>query len=230
MWESVELFGIVIAGSVIGIIVLAILFTIVIPATYITSEKESGTWLALLTTCYSDTQILGGKIIGILRRIIIVWLPFLLIYYLVAYVAEYPISIFFMLTLALLMAIGFVVASGLYFSSRFKHSTTAVICNLSLVAILWAAIPGILLMLEEFSYRTLRHMERIFHIDSGDLLELYWYLAPPGMIVNIMESDLSSRHLPLSFQTFLITYTILHALAIIFCLWRTKANLRKRIF
>ncbi|MEN8128376.1 MAG: hypothetical protein ABFR90_11335, partial [Planctomycetota bacterium] len=224
------LFSVIIAGSVISVIALAILFTIIIPATYITSEKESGTWLILLTTCYSDTQILGGKIVGILRRIVIVWSPFLLIYYLAAYFSDNPISMFLTLMLALSSAIGFIIASGLYFSSRFKHTTTAVICNLSLAAILWAGIPGILLMLEELSYATSGPLEYFFHY-ADDFLRLYWALIPPGMILNIMESNLSSRYygFGLSFSTLLIIYTIIHLFAILFCLWRTKANLRKRI-
>ena len=81
---DIFLFTMVMVFSVVGLLSLAVLFTIIIPATYITSEKESGTWLILLTTCYSDLQILGGKIIGIFRRILFVWLPFLIIYYAVA--------------------------------------------------------------------------------------------------------------------------------------------------
>jgi len=226
---EVFLFSAVIACSVIGVIALAILFTIIIPATYITSEKESGTWLILLTTCYSDIQILGGKIIGILRRILIVWSPVLLIYYVAAYVADYPTSIFFKLMLALVTAIGFVIASGLYFSSRFKHSTTAVICNLALAAVLWLGIPGLLIMIEEFVYMPSGPFAFIYHY-ADDFIRIYWPLTPPGMIGAILDEQYDSYlYRPWSFSTFLITYTISHLLAILFFLWRTKANLRKRI-
>ena len=49
------------------------LFTIVIPATTITSEKEAGSWQLLLTTTQSDWQIIWAKFIGVIRRCLPVW-------------------------------------------------------------------------------------------------------------------------------------------------------------
>ena len=53
---------------------LGMLFTIVLPATSITSEKETRSWPLLLATTIDDRQILFGKFIGILRRCLPVWI------------------------------------------------------------------------------------------------------------------------------------------------------------
>lgn len=126
---------------VVIFIALGILFTIVFPATCITSEKESRSWPLLLATTQSDWQILFGKFAGILRRCLPIWLLLfghLVVFSLVQHI--HPLAIFQM---GVLVAgiVAFLSGSGLYFSARFKHSTTAVIMNFTIAAVIWALLP-----------------------------------------------------------------------------------------
>ena len=153
------------------------------------------------------------------------------VYYAVAYFADNPVSTFLRLTFALLLAIFFVIASGLYFSSRFKHTTTAVICNLSLAGILWLGIPGVLLTFDEaLPYQARNRVEQALHVDFNDALEGYWAVTPPGMVIAVLDDTFDSHsYYRWDFSKLIIVYTIVHVSAILFCLWRTKANLHKRI-
>ena len=222
------LFRLVVSGSVLGLLALSVLFTIIIPATSITAEKEAGTWLVLLTTCYSDYGILGGKLVGIARRIVVVWSPFLFIGALAAYVSDGRFAIYCWLIAAVAVAAGFVAASGLYFSSRFARSNTAVICNLALAAVLWVAIPFVLFALHEIF--------RDFHSYMMDMLNvrfdrLYWMVTVPGAIGTILER--AHRYRPGVTDVQLLkasaAFFITHFIAIAFFLWRAKASLRRRI-
>jgi hypothetical protein len=64
---------------------LGALSVTVLPATCITSEKETRAWPLLLTTGVSDWEILFGKFVGILRRSLPVWI--ILLVYLMPYCA-----------------------------------------------------------------------------------------------------------------------------------------------
>jgi ABC-type transport system involved in multi-copper enzyme maturation permease subunit len=120
---------------------LGILITMVVPATCITSEKESQTWSLLLTTTVGDWEILGGKFLGALRRCAPAWL-LLFAHVIVFAIGQivHPIAIIQFGLLAAWVAI-FLTGTGLYFSTRFKHTTTAVIANMGLAAGLWAVFP-----------------------------------------------------------------------------------------
>jgi ABC-type transport system involved in multi-copper enzyme maturation permease subunit len=123
---------------------LGILVTAILPATCITSEKESQTWSLLLTTPVSDWEIICGKFLGVVRRCLPAWL------FLFGHVALFtlaglihPVGI---IQLAILAAwiVFFLSSTGLYFSTRFRHTTTAVIANVALAAGLWAVFPLLL--------------------------------------------------------------------------------------
>ncbi len=123
-----------------------ILTTAVLSATSITSEKEARTWPLLLGTTLSDWHIFLGKAGGIFRRCLPVWMLLfghLVVFSLVGYV--HPIAIPQMLIL-----VGWVVmfftASGLYFSARFRRTTSAVVMNLVLGLALWVILPGLMAM------------------------------------------------------------------------------------
>ena len=123
---------------------LGMLFTIVLPATSITSEKESRSWPLLLATTIDDRQILFGKFIGILRRCLPIWI-FLFAHVIIFSLAEFihPVAIIQMGILVAWIVV-FLSGSGLYFSSCFKRSTTAVIMNFALAATIWAIVPLLL--------------------------------------------------------------------------------------
>ena len=132
-------------GAHIGYVVvytgLGILFTMVLPATSITSEKESRSWPILLTTTVSNGQILWGKFLGAMRRCSAAWL--LLMLHVIVFVllgTLHPVVLFhFGIIVPCLLV--FLCGSGLYFSVRCKRTTTAVIANVSLAISLWALIP-----------------------------------------------------------------------------------------
>lgn len=123
---------------------IGMLFTTVLPATCITVERESRTWPLLLTTTTGDWEIIGGKLLGTLRRCLPAWL--LLFIHTIVFVLAgmiHPVSV---LQLGILVAwiMLFLSGTGLYFSTRFKHTTTAVIANMALAVGLWAILPLVL--------------------------------------------------------------------------------------
>ena len=120
---------------------LGIMFTIIYPATSITSEKESRSWPLLLTTTIDDRQILFGKFVGILRRCLPIWIflfGHVFIFSLAGYI--HPFAIIQMGILVIWIVV-FLSGTGLYFSSRFKRTTTAVIMNFALAAAIWGILP-----------------------------------------------------------------------------------------
>ncbi len=64
---------------------VGLLFTTVLPATCITTERESQTWTLLLTTTVGTWEILGSKLAGAVRRCVPAW--FLLLAHLIVFVA-----------------------------------------------------------------------------------------------------------------------------------------------
>ena len=128
---------------------LGMLFTIVIPATAVTSEKESRSWHLLLATTLTDWQILSGKFVGILRRCLPVWLLLLAHFTFCSFVGlVHPVAIIQM-TILVTWVVVFLSGTGLYFSSRFRHTTTAVILNFVLALALWALLPLFLALAEQ---------------------------------------------------------------------------------
>ena len=128
---------------------LGILFTIVLPATNITTEKESRSWPLLLTTTLDDWQILFGKFFGNIRRLLPVWLLLfghVIIFSLMGYI--HPVAIIQMGILVTWIVI-FLSCSGIYFSSRFKRTTTAVVMNFILAATIWALVPILLFVIAD---------------------------------------------------------------------------------
>lgn len=134
---------------VVVFLALGTLFAAVLPATCITSEKESRSWPILLTTPISDRAILWGKFLGAVRQCSIGWLP------LFAHVGLFtalgtirPIGIVQLAVVAAWLTV-FLCATGLYFTSRLARTTTAVIANVSLAAGLWTLLPLFLAIIEE---------------------------------------------------------------------------------
>jgi ABC-type Na+ efflux pump permease subunit len=110
-------------------------------ATCIAPEKQARTWPALLSTPVSDWHILLGKAGGTAFRCLPVWL-FLAGHVLLfaALGSLHPIIVPHVLLLAVGMA-AFLTGSGVYFSTRCRRATTAVLMNLGLAGLLWGLIP-----------------------------------------------------------------------------------------
>jgi hypothetical protein len=128
-----------IVGGITGL-----LFTTVLSATGVTSEKESRTWSLLLTTTVGDWELLLGKLLGAVRRSLPAWLPLfghVTLFTLAGLI--HPVAIL-QLGLAVGWMVLFLCGTGLYFSVRLRHTTTAVIANVALAVSLWMVVPFVL--------------------------------------------------------------------------------------
>jgi ABC-type transport system involved in multi-copper enzyme maturation permease subunit len=154
---------------------VGMLFTTVLPATCITSEKESRTWPLLLTTTVGDWEILWSKFLGAVRRCLPAWVLLFghgIVFAVLGYI--HPIAIA-QLGILVVWALFFLTATGLYFSARCKHTTTAVIANMAVAAGLWAVFPLFLTITLEIAKV------------GTDVLEVYMDMNPfvqAGIIMN----------------------------------------------
>ncbi len=154
---------------------LGMLFTIIYPATCITSEKESRSWPLLLTTTIDDGQIIFGKFIGILFRCLPIWfllLGHVLIFSMIGFI--HPIAVI-QISILIIWIVAFLSGTGLYFSTRFKHTTTAVIMNFALATVIWAIGPMFLGLLGVITR-------------EGDLVEAYMDTHPFVHAMVVMEA------------------------------------------
>ncbi|MBN1974475.1 MAG: ABC transporter permease subunit [Sedimentisphaerales bacterium] len=212
---------------------LGALFTIVISSVSITSEKESRSWPLLLTSTLTDSQIVIGKLYGILSRCLPVWL--LLIGHVLSFTVIgfiHPVAV----PLTILLVVWFVFlicSSGMYFSSIFKHTTTAVIMNFVFIVFIWGFIPLVFGIMGEFS-------------GDREVSNICFFVNPFIQILVIIFSTIITRiHLrngnmeyswpngwesaDVSLFAFCISFCIYMILAL-FLLWRAKKRLRSKIF
>ncbi len=124
---------------------MGLVANLVLPATTITTERETRCWPLLLATILDDWQILLGKAAGVIRRCLPMWLfiaAHTLLFILTRYI--HPIALLH-LTMIAVGASVFVTGSGLYFSSVLRRTTSAVVANLALAIGLWAVMPVVML-------------------------------------------------------------------------------------
>ncbi|MFC1792539.1 ABC transporter permease [Planctomycetota bacterium] len=215
---------------------VGMLFTIVLPATSITTEKESRSWPVLLATPLNDKDILLGKFIGALRRCFPAWL--LLFGHIIAFSLMgfiHPLAIIQTGILVTWIVI-FLSGSGLYFSSRFKHTTTAVSMNFGLVVVIWAILPllmGLIALINTPFTRSARelveayidtnpfvHMGNIMIATAGEepykIGRYYW----PGQgTLNAVESTV-----------LMLVCMVNYILIGVLFAWRAKCQFRRKIF
>ncbi|MBN2588517.1 MAG: ABC transporter permease subunit [Sedimentisphaerales bacterium] len=213
--------------------VLGTLITTVFSSTSITLEKESSSWLLLLTSTLSDRQIVYGKLCGVISRCLPVWsllVGHFILFYFLGFI--HPIAI--LLTVILLVwFIILISCSGLYFSSRFKHTTSAVVMNFVFILFIWALIPVVLGIFGEI-------------IGGHDAAEVCFFFNPFIQIIVIAISTITTQFRirngimqydwPSGYETlhttlivFGISFFAYIILALIF-LWRTKKRIRNKIF
>jgi len=233
--------------------VIGAICTAVLAATNITSEKESRSWELLLCTPLGDWHILLAKFVGALRRCLPIWLlpiGHILLFTLAGccHVALLPMYLLIVGGMAVPLAGG-----GLYFGSRFRRTTTAVMLNIALGLGLWAALPGGMALLANAMPRTAY---------QGDLSNTACYViekaagyvmnANPviqtGMVCQQLSGVHNAQH-HLSEVTFywwwvighrsagfdeslsyLILLASLNAVLAAFLAWRAKCQFRKRWF
>jgi ABC-type transport system involved in multi-copper enzyme maturation permease subunit len=122
-------------------VILGTLATAILSATVITSEKEARSWPILLCSPVTGWQIITAKAIGVFKRVLPVWLllPFhIILFSFFGYI--HPVCLIHLAILAGWVTF-FLTCSGIYFSSCFKRTTTAVIMNLALAVVIWAVVP-----------------------------------------------------------------------------------------
>lgn len=209
---------------------LGMLFTIILPATSITAEKESRSWPLLLATTLSDWQILCGKFIGAIRRCLPVWI--LLLGHIIVFTFAgfiHPIAILQMAILVTWVII-FFSCTGLYFSSRFKHTTTAVVMNFALAIVFWLLIPFLMVLILEITRM------------GDDLIEAYCNAIPFVQAVVVMEATVASwgpvdvyrwpqmRLDALEATLFMLAFMIGYIFLGFLFAWRAKCRFRRNIF
>ncbi len=130
---------------------VAAVATGILAATNVTSEKEANSWEILLATPLTGREILVGKVVGVLRRCLPIWLlpiAHVLLFVLIGYIRLEMVAFMLLITAAVVAVLG---GAGLYFGVRFRRTTTAVILNLGLGIALWGALPALLALAAEAS-------------------------------------------------------------------------------
>jgi len=126
-----------------GICLMALvgLSAAVISATGIAKEREAGTWPLLMATPLEDRQIVLGKAVATLRRVLPALL--LLAFHFGIFTALGYLHPVVLLHLALIAAglVALVTGSGLYFSTLVRRPTVAIVLNLGFSILVWAVIP-----------------------------------------------------------------------------------------
>ncbi len=210
---------------------LGLLSSIVLSATCITSEKESRSWPLLLATPLDDKSILIGKWVGILRRCLPAWIwlfGHVIIFSAAGFIHPVAILQFGLMVVGTLV---FLSGSGLYFGSRFKHTTTAVTMNFALVILLWAVIPILMGMMGSFFHgsRSLAeaymdtnpfvHAAAILEATVGHLDDYRWFKFRGGNSLDVVESTI-----------WIIVCTAGYMLLGGLFAWRAKCRFRRHIF
>lgn len=214
---------------------MGLVCTLVLAATMITSEKELRSWPLLLATTLEDREILLGKAAGVFRRCLPVWL-FMAVHVLLFILAGYihPIAIVHLL-LIILWIVVFLTGSGLYFSSLFRRTTTAVVANMALAIVLWFVVPVVLGSLIEMAdnpkpfllymrAHPLVQTSITMRGNGGDVnaetpMNQLQYIWPDRKQSRIGNTNLT-----------LINSVFLYGSAGILLGWRAKKRLRKNVF
>lgn len=211
---------------------LGILFTIVLPATNITTEKESRSWPLLLTTTLDDWDILFGKFLGNIRRLLPVWLLLfghVTIFSLMGYIHSVAVI---QVGILITWIVIFLSCTGIYFSTRFKRTTTAVVMNFVLAVTIWALVPLLLFIIADFAH------------SSDDFAEAYMNTNPLIHTIVIMEATADGRPVKigdyhwigsgstdfLESMSWMLACMLGYIFIGIIFAWRAKCRVRRNIF
>ena len=159
---------------------IGMLFSTVLSSTCITSEKEARSWPLLMATTLDGGEILVGKFVGIVRRCFPAWLLLLghtVLFSLAGII--HPVAIF-QIGLLVTWIVVFLAGTGLYFSSCFRRTTTAVLMNCAVAASIWAVLPFLLAILAAIDR------------DFAPAIEVYMDTNPFVHAVTIMETAVSN--------------------------------------
>ncbi|MFC1634542.1 hypothetical protein ACFL5Z_06830 [Planctomycetota bacterium] len=217
-------------------VVVGSIYHMVLSATSITTEKEARAWPILMATPMDDWYILMGKVVGVFRRCLPIWMLLaghIVIFILVRYI--HPV----VLVLLLLLIPGFIVfltGTGIYFSARCKRTTSAVVATFALALVLWMIVPAL--------------MGLAAAADRGEETLERYMCAHPVVQVGVLMEGAGGRynaHAELSKLEFdwpargdnerfwpttklLLVNTIIYVSVGMFFAWRAKRRFRKKIF
>jgi ABC-type transport system involved in multi-copper enzyme maturation permease subunit len=222
-------------GYVMMFTVIGSVFTIVLSATCVTSEKETLSWPILLATSIDDWHILMGKAIGVFRRCLPIWLLMaghIFLFICVRYI--HPIAILHVPIFATGLVV-FLTGTGLYFSACFKRTTSAVIASFALALFLWIVLPAVFGLVSVFTQD---------YDVVGDLVSA----NPAAQLVIIMNgtggswnarAGLSNLNFPWPDSSWrkvwpttglVLIYMLIYTTAGVFFGWRAKCRFRRNIF
>jgi len=222
-------------GFVFMFTVIGSIFTMVLSAASITTEKETRSWPILLATSMDDWHILLGKAIGVFRRCLPIWLLMtghIVLFICLKYI--HPVAILHMPIFATGLIV-FLTGAGLYFSARFKRTTSAVIASFGLALALWAVLPAVLGLVSVIT----NDYEVV-----GDLVSA----NPAAQLVILMEgaggsfnaragfSNLtfgwpdSSWHKVWPTTGLVLIYMLIYTVAGVLFAWRAKCRFRRNVF
>ena len=210
-------------AAYIGIFMgLGALSVTVFSATCIASEKEARSWPLLLTTTVSDWEILFGKVVGVLRRSLPVWVMLLV------YLIPFGGIVAFGVSGVVVLAIGttvFLCGTGLYVSSRLRRTSAAVAANFVLAGSVWSILHFLLALYGWAFQHFYRRYGRAFqHVYGRSLIDCFWETVP---FVQATETVWSRRRYGLPDTTLYVLGYIL--LGILFA-WRAKCRFRRDVF
>jgi len=217
-------------------LLIGMVFNMVLSAACITSEKESRAWPILLATSMDDWQILLGKAIGVFRRCLPIWFLLaghILLFVLVKYIHPVAIVHVFMLVAGIVV---FLTGSGLYFSSRFKRTTSAVVTTFALAVVLWMVVPALLGIVS-----TINREDRVFgtYLSTNPVIQASTIMGGAGgernaktKLFGLEYNWPPSRHSEDIYSTtgiLLVTMLIYISVGLLFA-WRAKCRFRRNIF
>jgi ABC-type transport system involved in multi-copper enzyme maturation permease subunit len=211
------------------------IFTMVLSATSITSEKETQSWPILLATSMDDWNILMGKAIGVFRRCLPIWLLMvghIFLFICIRYI--HPIAILHM-PIFLTGLVVFLTGAGLYFSSRLKRTTSAVIASFALALVLWIILPSLFGLVSAIT-------------NDYEVVENVVSANPAAQVVILMEGAGGSFNARAGFSKLnykwpdnslckiwpttglVIVYMLIYTVVGVLFAWRAKCWFRRNVF
>jgi ABC-type transport system involved in multi-copper enzyme maturation permease subunit len=204
-------------------LLIGLVITAALSPLCIASEKQSQAMLALLTTPVSDWHIVLCKALGVFKRALAVWLMAMghVALAMGLHCMTGGQAVRYLLILVYLTI--FVIGLGLYFSSKFRAPSSALIALLATLVTLWIILPA--LPIDSVLHRQMTGAD-IVHLTNGvkggNPFVQTWMLVgavEPATLEHVEQA------LPL-----VPPWAAAYNAAGAFFLWRAKARLRKDLF
>jgi ABC-type transport system involved in multi-copper enzyme maturation permease subunit len=182
-----------------------------------------------------DWHILLGKAIGVFRRCLPIWLLMaghIFLFICMRYI--HPIAILHM-TIFTTGLVVFLTGTGLYFSARFKRTTSAVIASFALALVLWAVFPAVLGLVSVFTHDYDVVGELVSANPAAQLVILMdgaggsWNARAGLSNLNFGWPDSSWRKVWPTTGLVLI-YMLIYTVAGVLFAWRAKCRFRRNVF